>query len=96
MKQLSLVLSIAVLTAGCAAQAGSIERVQAGMNQDQVRSIMGPPETIAYAPGKECAYYSVLKDFWARTPWSLSHRYYVCYDSGKVESFGRVDAAPVA
>ena len=37
-------------------------------------------------------YYTVLKDFWSRTPWSLSNRYYVCYDDGKVKSFGRADA----
>ena len=34
-----------------------------------------------------------LKDFWSRVPWSLSDRYYVCYDDGKVESFGKVGAS---
>jgi hypothetical protein len=89
-------LSIAAMLsglAGCAVPAKNIDRVQAGMNRDQVRSIMGQPETVAHSPGKECAYYSLLKDFWSRVPWSVSDRYYVCYDDGKVEAFGKVDAA---
>ena len=73
--------------------AKNIDRVQAGMSRDQVQAIMGPPETVAHSPGNECAYYSLLKDFWSRVPWSLSDRYYVCYDDGKVASFGKVDAA---
>jgi hypothetical protein len=88
-----LALLIAAMLAGCAVPAKNIDRVQAGMNRDQVRSIMGPPETVAHSPGKECAYYSLLKDFWSRVPWSVSDRYYVCYDDGKVEAFGKVDAA---
>jgi hypothetical protein len=93
MKRPALLLLIAAL-AGCAAEAKSIDRVQAGMSRSQVQSIMGAPDTVAHSPGKECAYYTLLKDFWSRVPWSLSDRYYVCYDDGKVESFGKVDAAP--
>jgi hypothetical protein len=95
MKRPVLLLLIATL-AGCAVQAKNIDRVQAGMNRDQVRSIMGQPGTVAHSPGKECAYYTMLKDFWSRVPWSVSDRYYVCYDNGKVESFGKVDDAPSA
>lgn len=94
MKRLALVLSMAGLVAGCAVPASNMDRVQAGMTHDQVQSIMGQPEAVAHSPGKECAYYALLKDFWSRVPWSLSERYYVCYDDGKVESFGKVDAAP--
>ena len=94
MKRPILLLSIATFLAGCAATPdSSIEPVHAGMNREQVQSILGAPESAAYAPGKDCAYYTLLKDFWLRTPWSMSRRYYVCYDDGKVESFGRVDQA---
>lgn len=95
MKRLAPALSITALLAGCAAPvpARNIERVQAGMDRTQVQSIMGQPDTTAHAPGKECAYYSLLKDFWSRVPWSLSDRYYVCYEDGRVDSFGKVDAA---
>ena len=92
MKPSILALAAIILT-GCATTSDTaIQRVHAGMDRDQVQSIIGPPESAAYAPGKDCAYYSLLKDFWMRTPWSLSNRYYVCYGDGKVESFGRVDA----
>jgi hypothetical protein len=93
MKRLALAPLIAAMLAGCAVPAKNIDRVQAGMTQDQVRPIMGQPETVAHSPGKECAYYSLLKDFWSRVPWSVSDRYYICYDDGKVESFGKVDSA---
>jgi hypothetical protein len=89
---LSVALSIAGLAAGCAVPAKNLDRIQAGMSRDQVQSIMGQPEAVAHSPGKECAYYALLKDFWSRVPWSLSERYYVCFDEGKVESFGKVDA----
>ena len=92
MKRLALPLSIAILLAACAAPAKSIDRVQAGMSPGQVQSIMGQPETVAHSPGTECAYYSVLKDFWSRVPWSLSDQYYVCYDNGRAATFGKVDA----
>ena len=91
MKRLALAVSIAGLVAGCAAPARNMDRVQAGMNKDQVQSIMGQPQAVAHSPGKECAYYALLKDFWSRVPWSLSDTYYVCYDDGKVASFGKVD-----
>jgi hypothetical protein len=95
MMRSALVLSIMMIVAGCATvPVRNIARVQAGMDRDQVRSIMGQPDTVSYSPGHECAYYSLLKDFWSRVPWSVSERFYVCYDEGKVASFGKVDAAP--
>ena len=88
-------LLLVLMLAGCATvPARNIDRVQAGMDRTQVHSIMGAPDTVTHAPGKECAYYFLLKDFWSRVPWSVSERYYVCYDEGKVASFGRVDGPP--
>ena len=78
------------LLAGCVT-ASNVDQLHAGMSPDQVQSVLGEPETVAHAPGAQCSYYTVLKDFWSRTPWSLSNRYYVCYDDGKVKSFGRSD-----
>jgi hypothetical protein len=92
MIRFAFALSMACLAAGCAVPARNMERLQRGMSHDQVQSIMGQPEAVAHSTGKECAYYVLLKDFWSRVPWSLSDRYYVCYDEGKVEAFGRVDA----
>jgi hypothetical protein len=92
MERLVVGLFLAGLVAGCATPAHNMEQVQAGMTPQQVRSIMGEPQAVTYAAGKQCAYYALLKDFWSRVPWSLNERYYVCYDDGKVESFGKVDA----
>ncbi|HYR67496.1 MAG TPA: outer membrane protein assembly factor BamE [Reyranella sp.] len=92
MKRLALALSMASLAVGCAAPARNMEQIRAGMTQDQVQSVMGQPQAVAYSAGKQCAYYALLKDFWSRVPWSVSERYYVCYDQGKVETFGKVDA----
>jgi outer membrane protein assembly factor BamE (lipoprotein component of BamABCDE complex) len=66
----ALVLSIMMMLAGCSTvPARSIDRVQAGMDRNQVRSIMGQPDTVSHTPGTECAYYSLLKDFCSRVPW---------------------------
>ncbi len=86
-----IALSMAVLVAGCATPARTLDQIRPGMSRQEVRSMMGPPQAVAHSPGKECAYYTLLKDFWSRVPWSLSDRYYVCYDDGRVETFGKVD-----
>lgn len=93
MKRLALVLSTAGLVAACAAPAANVTAIQPGMTADQVQARLGPPQAMAYSAGKQCSYYVLLKDFWSRVPWSVNDRYFVCYDDGKVESFGRVDAA---
>jgi hypothetical protein len=92
MMRFALALSMASLATGCDVPARNMEGIQRGMTQDQVQSILGQPQAVAHSAGKECAYYTLLKDFWRRVPWDLSARYYVCYDEGKVETFGRVDA----
>ena len=83
----------ALLAAGCVHNE-NLEHVQAGMTHEQVASIMGPADGSSNEPGRECTYYTVLKDFMSRTPWSMSDRYYVCYAGGKVETFGKVDQRP--
>jgi len=90
MKRICLMLSVAGLVAGCVTSS-NVGEVRAGMSSDQVQTILGEPETVAHAPGSQCSYYTVLKDFWSRTPWTLTNRYIVCYDDGKVKTFGRAD-----
>lgn len=87
MKYIACLLSTALL-AGCV-HGDNVERLQAGMDREQVRAVMGPPESSTHSPGQDCSYYTVLKDFWSRTPWTMSDRYYVCFTDGKVETFGR-------
>ena len=81
----------ASLLAGCVTSS-TVGEVRAGMSPDQVQTLLGPPETEAHAPGSQCSYYTVLKDFWSRTPWTMTNRYVVCYDDGKVKTFGRAEA----
>jgi hypothetical protein len=91
MKRVAVALSLAGLVAACASPARNMDRVQAGMTPDQVGSVIGRPQAVTYSAGKQCSYYVLLKDFWSRVPWSVNDRYYVCYDNGRVESFGKVD-----
>lgn len=90
MKRAALGVLSALFAAGCVHNE-SLERVQPGMSREQVASIMGSSEGSVNEPGRECTYYTVLKDFMSRTPWSMSDRYYVCYAGGKVDTFGKVD-----
>ncbi len=90
MKRAALGVLGALVVAGCVHNE-NLERVQAGMSREQVASIMGPSEGSVNEPGRECSYYTVMKDFMSRTPWSMSDRYYVCYAGGKVDTFGKVD-----
>jgi hypothetical protein len=80
----------ALAVAGCV-HGSSVEQVHAGMSRQEVAALMGPAETSTSTPGRECAYYTVLKDFWSRVPWNMSDRYYVCFSDGKVETFGKAD-----
>jgi len=90
LKHIALPSLAASLLAGCVTSS-NLDEVRAGMSPDQVQTILGDPQTVAHAPGSQCSYYTVLKDFWSRTPWTMTNRYVVCYDDGKVKSFGRAD-----
>jgi hypothetical protein len=90
MKHATLGLLSALSVAGCV-HGSSLEQVHAGMSREQVTALMGPADLSTSTPGRECAYYTVLKDFWSRVPWNMSDRYVVCFSDGKVETFGRAD-----
>jgi hypothetical protein len=94
MKRLFTATAVACLAAGCATPAANLDQVRAGMSPAEVSTIIGPAQGSWHAPGQECSYYTLMKDFWSRTPWTMSNRYYVCYADGKVETFGRADSAP--
>jgi hypothetical protein len=91
MKRVAIAFLMAGLAAACATPARNMGQIQAGMTPQQVAAIVGPPQAMTYSAGKQCSYYALLKDFWSRVPWSVNDRYYVCYDDGRVESFGKVD-----
>ena len=88
MKHVISGLPIAFLAAGCV-HTGAIDQVHTGMDRQQVAALMGPADASNNTAGRECAVYTVTKDFWSRVPWSMTDRYYVCFTDGKVETFGR-------
>ncbi len=92
MKRSAAVLLIAFLAAGCV-HGSSMDQVHAGMTHEQVSTLIGPPDLTTNTAGRECAQYTVLKDFWSRVPWDMSDPYYVCYTDGKVDAFGRATVA---
>lgn len=98
MRRFASLLLAAGLLAGCATNLheDQIDQVRAGMSRDEVQGLLGAPASATYTPGQDCAYYTILKSFWRRTPWSLTERYAVCFADGRVETFGRVPEATTA
>jgi len=88
MKHVVLGLPIAFLAAGCV-HVAAVDQLHAGMDRQEVATLMGPPEASNNTAGRECTVYTVTKDFWSRVPWNMTDRYYVCFADGKVETFGR-------
>jgi SmpA / OmlA family len=87
MKHAALGLLLATLVGGCV-HGSALEQVRPGMTREEVTALMGPPEGSTNTAGRECVLYTVAKDFWSRTPWSMTDRYEVCYADGRVETFG--------
>jgi hypothetical protein len=85
---------IAILLTACVTTS-TLDKVRYGMTESEVTALIGPPESSTHSPGNNCSTYVITKDFWSRTPWSLSDRYSVCYVDGKVERFGKIDQPEV-
>ena len=94
MMRAALGLLAAGLVTGCVTTS-TLDKVRYGMSESEVTALIGPPESSTHTPGRNCSTYIITKDFWSRTPWSLSDRYAVCYVDGKVEKFGKVDQVDV-
>lgn len=92
MKRTASALVIALLAGACV-HGSSLDQVHAGMTHDEVVGLIGQPEVTSNTAGRECARYTVAKDFWSRVPWDTSDPYYVCYTDGKVDAFGRATVA---
>jgi len=50
---LSTILLAALL--GACVHGDNVERLHAGMSRDQVQAVLGPSESSAYSPGKDCS-----------------------------------------
>lgn len=91
MKRAALGLLAVPLLAACVHNS-ALGQVRPGMTRDQVTALMGPPEGSTNTAGRECAMYTVTKDFWSRVPWSMTDRYQVCYTDGRVDTYGLVQS----
>lgn len=91
MRHIASALLIAGLATACV-HAESIEQVRTGMTRDEVTALIGQPQGATNTAGRECALYTLTKDFWSRTPWSMTDRYYVCFTDGRVDSFGLAES----
>ena len=94
MKRALFVLPALALVAGCV-HTGHLDQVRYGMSESEVVALMGQPESSTHSPGRTCSTYVVVKDFWSRTPWTMSDRYSVCYVDGRVDTFGKADQPDV-
>ena len=91
MKKHLFVLFALLLVSACANPRSTTNQLELGMTRDQVSAIMGEPDSSAAVKGQgECSYYSMWRDFWNRRPGDYSDRYYACFQSGKLVTYGRV------
>ena len=92
MRKTIFILFIGVLLTSCAGPRSSTNSLELGMSKDEVRAMMGEPDSSAAIKGQsDCYYYSMWRDFWNRSPGNYSDRYYVCFQVDKtVIAYGRV------
>ncbi len=85
------VLICALLLTACANPRSTTNQLEVGMSKDEVRAIMGEPDSSAgFKDQGDCYYYSMWRDFWNRRPGNYSDRYYACFQKGKLAAYGRV------
>ncbi|HRP44786.1 MAG TPA: outer membrane protein assembly factor BamE [Ginsengibacter sp.] len=91
MKAYICILITALALSACANPRSTTNQLELGMSKEQVRTIMGEPDSSAAIKGQgDCYYYSMWRDFWNRRPGDYSDRYYACFKSGKLVMYGRV------
>ena len=83
---------------GACVHGDNVERLHAGMSRDQVQAVLGPSESSAYSPGKECSYYTVLNAgilalAWMR-PWRILNLLGFGFTWGIATAWGVLDYAP--
>ena len=91
MKKSVFILSVFFAVTACANPRSTTNDLELGMDKQQVRTIMGEPDSSAAIQGQgDCYYYSMWRDFWNRRPGSYSDRYYACFQKGALVTYGRV------
>lgn len=91
MKKIMIITLVVLTLSGCANPRSTTNNLELGMTKEQVKSIMGEPDSSAAIKGQgDCYYYSMWRDFWNRRPGDYSDRYNACFQSGKLVTYGRV------
>lgn len=91
MKKCLFMLSALLLVSACANPRSTTNQLELGMTKEQVRAVMGEPDSSAAIKGQgDCYYYSMWRDFWNRRPGDYSDRYYACFQNKKLVNYGRV------
>lgn len=91
MKTYACILITALALSACANPRSTTNQLELGMTKDQVRTLMGEPDSSAAIKDQgDCYYYSMWRDFWNRRPGDYSDRYYACFMSGKLVMYGRI------
>lgn len=91
MEKTAILLTAILILSACAAPRATTNELELGMTKDQVRSLMGQPDSSAAIQGQgDCYYYSLWRDFWNRRPGSYSDRYYACFNGKGLAAYGRV------
>lgn len=88
-KTVILTTAVALLSA-CANPRSTTNELELGMSKEQVRTLMGEPDSSAAIKDRgDCYYYSMWRDFWNRRPGDYSDRYYACFQKGRLVFYGR-------
>ncbi len=90
MKKSTLIFCTLLLLSACANPRSTTNQLELGMSREQVRTIMGEPDSSAAQEKGDCYFYSMWRDFWNRRPGNYSDRYYTCFQQGKLVTYGRV------
>ena len=90
LRTLLTMVAVAALATSCAAPRNSMNDLRPGMSREQVRAILGEPDSSRLRRGEDCMVYSLWRDFWNRRPGNYSDRYYTCFTNGRLTSYGRV------
>lgn len=91
MKKTAIILTATLILSACAAPRSTTNELELGMSKQQVKALMGEPDSSAAVQGQgDCYYYSMWRDFFNRRPGNYSDRYYTCFKNGQLAAFGRV------
>lgn len=80
-----LTMGMAAIIAGCGTSATKLTEISPGMTKNQVKRILGKPESVS-ARGAEELFTYTLSNSWNSNLWN--EKYHVYFINGRVSSYG--------